>query len=73
MPESRGKSYETLMDAKMNPDKYPELLVRVSGYSAYFRDLNETMKDEIITRTEYDIGTGNANPLPASERDPGKL
>jgi hypothetical protein len=31
------------------------------------------MKDEIITRTEYDIGTGNANPLPASERDPGKL
>jgi formate C-acetyltransferase len=65
-------SYETLMDAKKNPDKYPELLVRVSGYSAYFRDLNETMKDEIITRTEYDIGTGNANPLPATERDPGK-
>jgi formate C-acetyltransferase len=57
-------SYEMLMDAKMNPDKYPELLVRVSGYSAYFRDLNETMKDEIITRTEYDIGTGYANPLP---------
>jgi formate C-acetyltransferase len=57
-------SYETLMDARMNPDKFPELLVRVSGYSAYFRDLNETMKDEIITRTEYDIGTGRANPLP---------
>lgn len=65
-------SYETLMDAKMNPDKYQELLVRVSGYSAYFRDLNETMKDEIITRTEYDIGTGNANPIPAAEPDPGK-
>ena len=66
-------SYETLMDAKKNPDKYPELLVRVSGYSAYFRDLNETMKDEIITRTEYDISTGKANPLPGTETDPGKL
>ena len=65
-------SYETLMDAKMNPDKYPELLVRFSGYSAYFRDLNETMKDEIITRTEYDIGRGNATPLPAAERGYGK-
>jgi formate C-acetyltransferase len=58
------------MDAKNNPDKYPELLVRVSGYSAYFRDLNETMKDEIITRTEYDIRTGNANPLPDEEINP---
>jgi formate C-acetyltransferase len=66
-------SYETLMDAKKNPDKYPELLVRVSGYSAYFRDLNETMKDEIITRTEYDISTGKANPLPGTETEPGKL
>ncbi len=63
-------SYETLMDAKNNPDKYPELLVRVSGYSAYFRDLNETMKDEIITRTEYDIRTGNANPLPDKKTNP---
>jgi pyruvate-formate lyase len=57
-------SYEMLLDAKKNPDKYPELLVRVSGYSAYFRDLNEAMKDEIITRTEYDIITGKANHFP---------
>jgi len=54
-------SYETLLDAKKHPEKYPELLVRVSGYSAYFKDLNEAMKDEIITRTEYDIQTGHAN------------
>jgi formate C-acetyltransferase len=57
-------SYEMLIDAKKNPENYPELLVRVSGYSAYFKDLNETMKDEIITRTEYDIITGKANPFP---------
>jgi formate C-acetyltransferase len=59
-------SYETLLDAKKNPEKYPELLVRVSGYSAYFKDLNEGMKDEIITRTEYDLKTGKAVPFPES-------
>lgn len=51
-------SHEMLRDAKENPDKYPDLLVRVSGYSAYFNDLNETMKDELISRTEYDIYSG---------------
>jgi formate C-acetyltransferase len=53
-----------LLDAKEHPEKYPELLVRVSGYSAYFRDLNEAMMDEIITRTEYGIKSGTANPFP---------
>lgn len=62
-------SYEMLIDAKKNPDKYPELLVRVSGYSAYFRDLNEAMKDEIITRTEYDVNTDHATPFPDSEKE----
>lgn len=61
-------SYETLLDAKNHPDKYPELLVRVSGYSAYFKDLNEAMKDEIITRTEYDVKTGKANPFPDANK-----
>jgi len=53
-------SYEMLIDAKNNPEKYPELLVRVSGYSAYFKDLNEEMKNEIITRTEYSLRNGAA-------------
>ena len=53
-------SYEELIDAKNNPDKYPELLVRVSGYSAYFNDLNEAMKEELITRTEYELSSGAA-------------
>lgn len=61
-------SYETLMDAKRNPEKYPHLLVRVSGYSAYFRDLNDAMKEEIITRTAYDIRNGKAVPFPDGER-----
>jgi len=57
-------SYETLLEAKKYPEKYPELMVRVSGYSAYFKDLNEKMKDELITRTEYNLGTGSAVPFP---------
>jgi len=60
-------SYETLIDAKNNPGKYPELLVRVSGYSAYFKDLNEAMKEEIITRTAYDLRTGKAIPFPKAK------
>jgi pyruvate-formate lyase len=57
-------SYEMLMDAKANPDKYPELLVRVSGYSAYFKDLNDAMKEEIISRTAYDLRSGKYVPFP---------
>lgn len=57
-------SYEMLIEAKKDRTKYPELLVRVSGYSAYFNDLNEAMKDEIITRTAYDLRKGMAVPFP---------
>ena len=62
-------SYDDLIKAKEAPDDYPELLVRVSGYSAYFKDLNEAMKDEIITRTAYDIKTGEAVPFPEKNKD----
>ena len=40
-----------LEEAKENPDKYSWLIVRVSGYSAYFNDLSPAMKDEIIKRS----------------------
>jgi formate C-acetyltransferase len=39
-------------------------MVRVSGYSAYFDDLNDAMKRELIERTEYDVTTGRSNPFP---------
>jgi pyruvate formate-lyase/glycerol dehydratase family glycyl radical enzyme len=45
----------TLEDAKVNPRNHLHLLVRVSGYTAYFTDLNPHMQEEIITRTEYVI------------------
>lgn len=41
---------ETLIDAKKNPDKYPGLIVRVWGFSAYFNDLPESYKDLFIER-----------------------
>lgn len=39
-----------LIDAKQNPDKYPNLIVRVWGFSAYFKDLPETYQDVLIKR-----------------------
>lgn len=44
-----------LREAKEHPDKYPFLMVRVSGYSAYFNDLSPEMKDEIIARTSNKV------------------
>jgi formate C-acetyltransferase len=60
------QDYKTLIDAKKHPEKYPELIVRVSGYSAYFKDLNKAMQDELITRTEYNLFNGQSVPLPTS-------
>jgi formate C-acetyltransferase len=40
-----------LKEAKENPGRYPFLLVRISGYSAYFADLSPMAQDELIART----------------------
>lgn len=42
----------TLVDAKAHPEKYPNLIVRVWGFSAYFNDLPEEFKDNLIRRAE---------------------
>ncbi|MFO7965141.1 MAG: formate C-acetyltransferase/glycerol dehydratase family glycyl radical enzyme [Desulfobacterales bacterium] len=44
-----------LKEAKRFPEKYRDLFVRVSGYSAEFTDLSEIAQDEIIRRTEFDL------------------
>jgi formate C-acetyltransferase len=49
---------ETLKRASEHPEDYPDLLVRVSGYTAYFKDLNPTMQKEIIGRAIYDLTDG---------------
>ena len=64
-------THNDLVDAVNHPEKYPELLVRVSGYTAYFKDLNPQMQKEIIDRTEYLLSTGKAvdfAPFPLPEK-----
>ena len=39
-----------LKDAKAHPEKYPELIVRVWGFSAYFKDLPASYQDNLIKR-----------------------
>ncbi len=46
---------DTLRDAQKHPDKYPTLMVRVAGYSAYFVDLAKPTQDDIIARTEHGL------------------
>jgi hypothetical protein len=52
--------HDTFVDALKHPQNYPELLVRVSGYTAYFKDLNPRMQKEIIDRNEYNLASGSA-------------
>ncbi len=42
-----------LIDARRHPERYRDLVVRISGYSAYFNDLTDEMKDELIARTAH--------------------
>ena len=41
---------EEMVDAKVNPEDHPELIVRVAGYSAYFTRLTDGIQDEVIDR-----------------------
>ena len=41
---------KTLIDAQANPDKYPNLIVRVWGFSTYFKDLPKDYQDVLIKR-----------------------
>jgi pyruvate formate-lyase/glycerol dehydratase family glycyl radical enzyme len=45
----------TLKDAQKHPENYQNLLVRVTGYNAYFVTLGREMQDEIISRTAHQI------------------
>ena len=44
-------SAEDLIAAKKEPEKYGNIIVRITGYSAHFVTLDEAMQDEIIRRT----------------------
>ena len=44
-----------LRAAQRHPEKYRDLIVRVSGYSAEFTGLSEIAQEEIISRTRYQL------------------
>ncbi len=46
---------QTLIDAQNNPEEYKDLIVRVAGYSDFFRNLSKPLQDEIIERTEQNF------------------
>ncbi len=45
---------EQLLDAQKHPEKYPDLIVRVTGFSAKFTSLSPEWQQEVLTRNFYD-------------------
>ena len=46
---------ETLERARVHPEEYADLVVRIGGYSDYFVRLSPTMQEEVILRTEHTV------------------
>jgi formate C-acetyltransferase len=44
---------ELLRDAQTHPEKYEDLIIRVSGYAAYFTRLGKEIQNDIIERVEF--------------------
>ena len=46
---------EQLKEAKVSPEKYPDLIVRIGGFSAYFVQLSPEIQDDVIYRSEFEL------------------
>jgi pyruvate-formate lyase len=46
---------DVLKDALANPEYYQDLMVRISGYVAYFTKMQRDLQLEVIRRAEYRI------------------
>ena len=45
---------EMLKDAQKRPEDYQSLLVRITGYNAYFTSIGRELQDEVIARISHD-------------------
>jgi formate C-acetyltransferase len=43
-------SKEKILEAHADPDKYPDLVVRVTGYSAFFKSLSAEYRQQVVDR-----------------------
>jgi benzylsuccinate synthase len=56
-------STEEMKAAQKEPEKHPDLIVRVAGYSARFVDITRYGQDTIISRTDQDLGVQDLDYL----------
>lgn len=47
-------SKETILDAYKDPSKYPDLIVRVTGFSTYFASLSDELRKYVVDRIVED-------------------
>ena len=46
---------EKLREAQKHPENYPDLIVRIGGFSAYFTQLSSAIQDDVIYRSEFEL------------------
>ncbi len=48
-------SADMLREAQKNPEDYENLLVRITGYNAYFTSIGKALQEEVIARTQQTL------------------